>query len=228
MCLFHRSDIRAINITINNVTIRSTPQINVLGVIFDSKLQWTAHVSKTIKKSNSNLQAIKIISKYFNPDELKTLITSNFYSTLYYNSEIWHLPNLKPYLKNLLMSASAKALKICTPTYNLAMSYNTIHAINNRATPDQFCTYKHALLLYNLYNKQQPPLEWIAINFNQNTNSRNKTFQIYNNSNYKIGRDNKISNRLICINSKIPFDWLNKEWNHYKTLCKNQFLPQPL
>ena len=228
MCLFHRKDTRAVSIEINNVTIRSTPQINVLGVIFDSKLQWTAHVSKTIKKSNSNLQAIRIISKYFNSDELKTLLTSNFYSTLYYNSEIWHLPNLKPYLKNLLMSASAKALKICTPTYNLAMSYHTIHAINNRATPDQFCTYKHALLLYNLYNKQLPPLEWIAINFNQNTNSRNKTFQVYNNSNYKIGRDNKISNRLISINSKIPLEWLNNEWNHYKMLCKNQFLPRPL
>ena len=134
MCLFHRNDKRLITLNLNNIVIKSTPQIKVLGIIFDSKLQWTEQVANCIKKSTRNLHAIKIISKYFNNEELKTLITSNFYTVLYYNSEIWHLPSLNPYLKGLLLSASSKALKICTPSYNLSMSYNDLHVINNRAT----------------------------------------------------------------------------------------------
>ena len=71
MSLFHRSNIRIINISINNVIIKKHPQINVLGITFDSKLQWTEQISKTIKEANKNLQPIRIISKYFNPEELK-------------------------------------------------------------------------------------------------------------------------------------------------------------
>jgi hypothetical protein len=224
MCLFHRNDKRLITLNLNNIVIKSTPQIKVLGIIFDSKLQWTEQVANCIKKSTRNLHAIKIISKYFNNEELKTLLTSNFYTVLYYNSEIWHLPSLNPYLKGLLLSASSKALKICTPSYNLSMSYNDLHVINNRATPDNFCLYKHSLLLHSLFNKQQPPIDWIQINFNQNLNNRNLNFEIYSNSNYKVGKNNKVSSRLACINSKIPLDWLNKEINGYKILCKEKFL----
>ena len=35
-----------------------------------------------------------------------------------YNSEIWHIPTLQRHLKVKLKSASANALKICTPNYN--------------------------------------------------------------------------------------------------------------
>ena len=104
------------------------------------------------------------------------------------------------------------------------MSYYDLHVINNRATPDNFCLYKHALLLPSLFNKQQPPIDWIQINFNQNLNNRNVNFEVYTNSNYKIGKNNKILSRLACINSKIPLNWLNKEINSYKILCKEKFL----
>ena len=95
MCMFHRSNLRIVNLTINNVVISSTPQINVLGVTFDAKLQWTEQVSNVVKKANKSLLAIKLISKFFTQIEIKNLLTSNFYSVLYYNSEIWHLPKLK-------------------------------------------------------------------------------------------------------------------------------------
>ena len=99
MCLFHQSDKKTINITLNKSILKSTPHIKILGVSFDSKLQWTEQVANAIKRSNQNIHAIRIIQKFFNLEELKTLVTSNFYSVLYYNSEIWHLPQLNPYLK---------------------------------------------------------------------------------------------------------------------------------
>ena len=226
ICLFHRSNIKIINVTINNITVKSTPQMNVLGVTFDSKMQWTEQVAISIKKANKSLLAIKLISRYFNDNEIKTLLTSNFYSVLYYNSEIWHLPNLAPYLKNLLLSISSKALKLCTPSYTQEMSYLKLHELNNRATPEQLCIYKQSLLLHTLYNFETPKIEWLSLNFNQTFNQREKNFMCFDTSNYKIGKTNILANRLKCLNKEIPLDWLNYDKMKFKLLCKEKFLPK--
>ena len=224
LCMFHRTQTKTIVLNLNGSAIKSTPQIKVLGVIFDSKLLWTEQVSNVIKKSDRALQAIKIIRKYFSPSEVKTLLTANFYSILYYNAEIWLLPNLSPYLKNLLLSKSSNALKLCTPSYCQSMSFIDLHAINQRATPQQFCIYKHALLLYYVYNDEKPALDWSALNFNQNFNNRNTFFTAFDNSNYRIGKNNRISNRLMCLNNKIELSQLNLDKESYKIKCKQLFL----
>ena len=225
MCMFHRSNLRIVNLTINNVVISSTPQINVLGVTFDAKLQWTEQVSNVVKKANKSLLAIKLISKFFTQTEIKNLLTSNFYSVLYYNSEIWHLPKLNAYLKSLLLSTSSRALKLCTPSYTQEMSFVKLHEINNRATPEQFCIYKHSLLLHSIYNLKTPPQEWINLNFNQMFNRRENNFKVYDNSNYKIGKLNILANRLTCLNNVIPLIWLDFDKIKYKLLCKEKLLP---
>ena len=52
LCLFYHKDTTPIEITLNNVTIKSSTKINVLGVIFDLKLQWAEHVASCTAKSN--------------------------------------------------------------------------------------------------------------------------------------------------------------------------------
>jgi hypothetical protein len=93
-----------------------------------SKLQWSKQVANVVKKSTRALHAIRLIRPYFSFSELRSLITSNFYSILYYNSEVWHLPTLNPVSKNHLLAASANALKLCTPNYDRTMSFETIDA----------------------------------------------------------------------------------------------------
>ena len=80
LCLFYHKDSTPIEITLNNVKIKSVTKINVLGVIFDQRLQWSDHISHCTKKSSKALCAIRLISKFFNTQELLQLITSNFYS----------------------------------------------------------------------------------------------------------------------------------------------------
>ena len=109
---FIKKDTPPVEIILNNVTVKSGTSMNVLGVCFDSKLTWAKHISNAINKANMALHAIKLIKKHFSGNEIIQLLTSNFYSILYYNSEIWHLPTLKPELNQMLLSASAKALKI--------------------------------------------------------------------------------------------------------------------
>ena len=105
LCLFYRKDTPPIVIRINDAEINSTNSMNVLGITFDSKLTWAKHVAKQVAKSNKALQAIKMIRKFFNHTEILMLLTSNFFSVLYYNSEVWHIPKLKPVLNQLIMSA---------------------------------------------------------------------------------------------------------------------------
>ena len=88
--------------------------MNVLGVIFDSKLQWGPQTENVITKSSKAKHAIILIRKYFSKSELSTLLTFKFCSILYYNCDVWLILSLKPQLKQLLLSASAKALQICT------------------------------------------------------------------------------------------------------------------
>jgi hypothetical protein len=94
LCIFHQSDNTDGSLLVDNVLIKSKNEINVLGITFDSKLQWGSQVSKTIRGANTSLQAIKLLGKYFTTPEIVQLLTSNVYSRFYYGSEIWHIPTL--------------------------------------------------------------------------------------------------------------------------------------
>ena len=99
ICLFHYqyqgNIIVEVKFELNGINIVSKPNMNVLGVIFDSKLNWNDQVATVIKKTNSALNCIKQIKFYFNSDELRQVIRLNIYSVLYYNSEIWNIPTLQ-------------------------------------------------------------------------------------------------------------------------------------
>ena len=151
------------------------------------------------------------------------LLTSNFYSILYYNCDVWLIPSLKPQLKQHLLSASAKALTICTPNYNNMMSFEQIHAINKRATPNQMLLYKHSLLLHKIWNDPIYSKDWLDLNFQQNFNERRTKVMIFDTSQRKIGK-NISSNRLKIINGLIELEWLNLSMNSFKIRCKSLFL----
>ena len=184
------------------------------------------HYDMTLKNLNfyqAHVNAINLIKKYFNCAELKGLLTSNYYSTLYYNSEIWHLPTLSPHLKQKLLSASANALKLCLTTLPPNTSFESIHSLAKRSTPVQMSMYKHALQLYKLFNSNNMSEDWISLNIQQNFNRRNNTIQLINASNYKVGR-NLLVNRFLNLNNKINFTWFNDSFNTFKVKCKQLLL----
>ena len=222
-CLFYKNDHQLIDIVINGVTIRSKNSINVLGVLYDSKLNWQAQVAQTISKSKKTLHAIKLVKNYFSKKELEMLITSNFYSVLYYNCEIWLTPNLDPRSKQHLLGTSAMALKIMQRSPDPMVSYENLHEINKRAKPCQMMEYKLAIQLYKLYNSETMNDDWLDLNFQQTFNHRNNYAKFFDNSRIRIGK-NSIVNRLSCLNGKIDYDWLNQSLNSYKLKCKLKFL----
>ncbi len=118
LCVFHQNRNTDGNLKIDSTTMLSKSEMNVLELTLDSKLNWGPQVSCAIKGANNALQAIKMIRKYFETSEIIQLLNSNFYSKLYYVSEIWHLPTLNSNCKKLLLSATANSLKLCNAFYD--------------------------------------------------------------------------------------------------------------
>ena len=130
--------------------------MNVLGIIFNASLQWGPQVTTTLKKANKALNAIRLIKNYFTSEQLITLITSNFYSILFYNSEVWHLPTFKT------IDEEPKALKLCAKSTNTWMlSYKNLHEMAGRAPPDKIMNCKLALHLYKVVNNEVPLPDWL-------------------------------------------------------------------
>ncbi len=123
----------------------------------------------------------------------------------------------------MLLSALAYALKLCNIFYDPFVSYIYLHKLHKRALPSKFCTYRHCLLLHKVFNNSIPRNDWLNLNFQIITTSRQTTFEVQNRSTYKVG-NNFLSNRLACINKKIPLNMLNLDIGPYKVNCKNMFL----
>ena len=103
------------------------------------------------------------------------------------------------------------------------MLYDTLHTLNNRATPNQFCTYRHALLLHKVYNNENPINNTIDLYFNLQFNNRCRTVKLVDTRAYNIGKKN-LSNRFVILNGKINIDWLNLPFESYKIKCKKLLL----
>ena len=103
------------------------------------------------------------------------------------------------------------------------MSYQTLHKINDRATPMQMMLYKHAIILYKIFNNKQPPQDWLELNFTQLHSNRQTHFECINNARFKVG-NNTLSNRFAALNNKLPLTWLNLQPIAYKLKCKKEFL----
>jgi hypothetical protein len=151
------------------------------------------------------------------------LTTSNFYSILFYNSEVWLSMYLNDSVKHKLFVASANALKMCQHYPDQLISFLELHKITKSATPLMLSDYKYALQLYKTYNECLPINEWLHLNIDQAITSRQSKFQIYRSNRTKIGR-HSMCNRYYQLNAKIPLAWLGKSYQCYKIHCKHLFL----
>jgi hypothetical protein len=223
LCLFYKNDTACVNLNLENIVIRSKKEISVLGVVFDSRLCWDNHVEKAINKANKALNAMKLIARFFNTKELLQLLTSNYFSILYYNAEVWQLSTLKEKTKRKLLSASAKAIRMALHYPDSSVSYVELHQMAKRATPEMFRRYKLCLLLYRTFNEQIPENDWLSLNFEQANTSRQTNFNIRKNNQLMVGM-NILNNRFHELNNVIPLDWFNMSINCFKISCKNLFL----
>ena len=225
VCLFHSNDQPLITIKLQNSVITSQRSMNVLGVSFDSKLNWQIHVANTIGRAKKALFALRLLKRYFNQTQMRTLLDSNFYSVLYYNAVIWLTPNLTSDLKQSLLTISANALRNCLMHSSLDVSFENIHKLNKKCTPKQIMYYQMSLKLYKTINDQENELSFEQITLMDQTicTRRQLRFLVFKKCRSKIGM-NTTANKIYYLNNLISFDMLNLGFVHFKKLSKIQFL----
>ena len=197
--------------------------MNVLGVIFDSKLAWNEHIAHCISKSKKSLFALRLLRKYFMPNEMRTLLDSNFYSVLYYNSVIWMTPELNATLKHNLIAASANAIRSCLTYGDHVISFEKLHKNAKKCTPAQIMLFQTSLNLHKVLNQEVPSFEGVTV-LDQMISTRRQTFfEILRENKNKIGM-NTTANKFYCISNKISLLSLSYSFVHFKKLMKIQFL----
>ena len=139
---------------------------------------------------------------------------------------MWHIPKLKPELKQILLSASANALKIAQNNPNFYESFIDVHKSCDKALPNQILIYKHAILLHNTYNSYCPKMDWVEMNFYQTFSSRQTHFNTIKANNFILG-NNLLASRLSVLNLMIPLNDLNLSLDTFKVKYKSILLKHP-
>ena len=224
ICMFHRNDTQTVTVMLQDKLITSKKHMNVLGVTFDSKLNWRQQVSNTIAKSNKAICALKLIKRYMFPHEMKQLLISNYYSILYYNSQIWLSHALCHESKQQLLSASANALRSCINLRNPFISFEAIHKHFKQPTPVQIGNYAMSLLLFGIYNAIEQTPDWLSFTTQIIMTGRQRNFDILRSNNFKIGL-NILPNKLYSIRNSVSLDYLDLPYHQYKTKMKLLFKP---
>ena len=227
ICLFHKHDQRKIFIKLGDTQIPTKTFMNVLGVTFDSKLNWSVHIANNILKAKKSLYALRLLRPFFNKEKMRILLDSNFYSVLYYNSSVWLTPDLSSGSKHDLLAVSALALRSCLGPNLSDISFINLHKNNNKCTPAQITMYQLAFNLYKTVNENDnllpPSTEFIRLLEQVIVTRRQVLFELFKTNKSKIGM-NSNENKLYHINKLIVMDKLSWNFPRYKKHMKTQFL----
>ena len=140
-------------------------------------------------KSKKALFALRLLRKYFSATEMRMLLDANFYSILYYNAVIWLTPSVSTVTKQSLLSVSACALRSCLSHDGFDILFDNLHKSHKKCTPTQIMYYQLALSLHKTLNFDECDLSFELITVLEQLvcTRRQVLFQIFRNSNYKIG-----------------------------------------
>ena len=121
------------------------------------------------------------------------------------------------------MSISANALKSCSWLGHDLISFEEIHKINKKCTPNQIAMYQRSLSLHKALNTEPITFEIVTILNQMVCTRRQLKFEIIKDFNCKVGL-NTTANKLYPLNGKIGLDFLNLKYVHFKKIMKIQFL----
>ena len=104
ICVFNWNDSKFNETIFNNEKICVLKSFRILGLIFDSKLNWYNQTMHAIEKINKAKQALKIILGFFFNKKMIKLSMALFYSRLYYGAKILLSSALSAPLKKTVAS----------------------------------------------------------------------------------------------------------------------------
>ncbi len=208
-------------IKVRGRTIPAQTEMNVLGITFDSTLTWAKQVAKTTGKTNRMLHGLRKIRRFLDTKQTKQVITSFYFSVLYYGLEVWFHRHLRFDLKQKIRSAHYRALRVIHGNEKR----DVLDTIGRRATPDEWADYSVGKFLARTIIRGKPVRlnEEILQNSYSERRQRGRLF-FYDNSVRKVGRQ-CIKNRLRSVARQMKFDWLHSSVDSLRLKLKKSFFP---
>lgn len=179
----------------------------MLGLTFSHNLSWTPHIEKAVKKAASICNRVRFIRRSLNMDQTLRVLTSYYYSAVYYGSAVWLGSMTTSEEWKLLNKAHYRALRIVTRDYRREKSRKKLDEECKRATPRQWGFYTVATTAASIIANRNPGLLYDLVYGNSTWNERSPGHRVfYDTSRLKIGRQ-AFQNRL-----KEPFQRVKKDW----------------
>lgn len=209
-----------IELEVDSMKITTQSTMKVLGIMFDDKLKWSEHVDGVVKKTNRILHGLRQIRGILNKEQSKCVVTSFYFSVLFYGCEIWLHRHLSFHLKKKLRSAHYRALRL---VYGKEKSRDDLDKMSGRANPDEWSYYVLGKLLAKMVNSAQPVrlLTRTLMNSYYERRQENRMF-FYDDSSRMIGRQ-ILCNRLQMIARRMNFGWIGMKDDPLRINLKKSF-----
>jgi len=195
------------SLSVNGTIVNHKPTMKVLGLTFDSHLNWNAHLDKIKQKARFSLHKMKFLRKYLDQSQMKKVITSHFFGTIYYGAPIWMTEVSSSRVWNTLNVLHYKALRTVCSDFRKLKSRRELDTIVKRARPHEWMKYiniKTAVQLVLLKEKGPPIVKKLTQNLYRN--DRSGLISFMDTSRLKIGK-HSLQNRLKCA-SEFKRDWI--------------------
>jgi hypothetical protein len=207
LMMFGKQDV-ALSIKSENDVLVSTNEMNVLGMTFDAGLTWEPQLSRVLKSCQRFKPALRMLRRKLKMKEFLQVVTSHYYSKLYYGSEVWY-PPLTSKLKKRLLTVHFNPLRLATRDFKRVLSYCSISNRTKRAFPEEIVAFKIARQLYSIVFNTAPYSLFNEVLSHAVVESRrafNPSF--LDMSRTRIGNQS-FANRINSIAKRMSFPWLN-------------------
>ena len=136
-----------LEVDVSSCKIKVGKTMRVLGVIFDSKMSWEAHINNIASNIKKKIHALRKISSDLNHSERLSVAHGSIYSVLYYAAGTWLNDHLSIKLKRILKGLSNSILRIVFGKRIMDCDTQQLHSLAHMLTPAQMTFYSPGCFL---------------------------------------------------------------------------------
>jgi len=195
-----------INVTLPSGPLAWLPDMRILGVQFDENMSWSKQLEKVVASCQRMKPALHVLNKKLSRNNFKKVISSHYFSVLYYASEVWFNCLSKKDQKKVA-SMHYWAVRMLVFDFKFKISRDQLDYLSKRASPFQLNNFKLAKLLISICNNTAPFVLFHELLSHSITERRTEHRpKFLDMSRKRIGRQS-LSNRVTHVANKINFDW---------------------
>jgi hypothetical protein len=206
--VYFSKDSSTMSVQCEGHSLVSKHELNVLGVIVDSKMSWEPQLRKVKLGCQRFKPALRFLRSKLKKKELIQVISAHYYSKLYYCSEVWYTP-LKSKLRDTISPLHYSPLRLIFYNKDKMLSRKELNRLSKRASPPELNDFKIAKMLISIVMNQCPFVlyhDLLSHSVLERRKPHNPSF--FDTSRSRIGKQS-FSNRVNIPARKINFQWLH-------------------